>query len=142
MVNFSGERGLYFKPKIDVAVKGSDDYFSKALVLIHDCNSNEDIVSILREVWLDGVEYGKAHFETLQPDSPFDYKHDYDESDGVWSSVYWEKSRGDFFKQVIPNYNATNFFGLKICVEYAQRVFWKVEKDNMLYKIVVKRRAK
>ena len=120
---------------------GTEEYYMNAVTILADCRTNEEVIELLKEVWFDGRGFGNKELETFQPDDPFDNKHGYEDSEGRISFVSTAPLVTTGYKTIIPKIIAENMLGLKRDVNY-QRIMWAVEKDGLLYKIVVKRKLK
>lgn len=120
---------------------GTEDYYMNAVTIVSDCRTNEEVIELLKEVWFDGRGFGNKELETFQPDDPFDGKNDYIDSDGRLSFVSSGPLISTGYKTIIPNLIAEKMLGLEKDRNY-QRIMWTVEKDGLLYKIVVKRKLK
>ena len=120
---------------------GTEEYYMNAVTIVADCRTNEEVIELLKEVWFDGREFGNKELETFQPDDPFDNKHGHEDSEGRIRLVSQGPLISTGYKTIIPKLIAETMLGLKKDRNY-QRLLWAVEKDGLLYKIVVKRKLK
>ena len=120
---------------------GTEEYYRHAVAIAADSRTKGELVELLEEVWDDGRLQGRKELETFQPEDSFDHKNDYFKSDGVVSLIYDKKYPSRGFKTVVPKLIAVNMFGLKKGAPN-QRLLWTIEKDGLLFKIVVKRSLK
>lgn len=120
---------------------GTDEYYQHAVTIVADCRTNGEVVELLQEVWSDGREIGNKELETFQPDDLFDGKNDYILSDSRVSFIHHKSFPVTGYKTIVPKLIAEKMLGLKKDVD-RQRILWSVEKDGLLYKIVVKRNLK